>query len=895
MGFNADDMDFAGEGDAGISSLFADRVSESTAFATALAAHRRRLDEPGESPVGRNVLVFHGHGGIGKSELSRRLSEWVGPDDIDTGWGPRPATAVAATVRIDLHGSEGRIDGARELASLRMQLGRWRASWPLFDVAFASYWAQTHPMDPLPVVRGDESDGGFLQATLESIAALADERGLLIDDNGASAALSILGPVVARRLAETIVGRFRSRLGITPPHGYAELFRRCSSQPTPDDPRPDILADLARLLSYELARMPAQPLVVVFIDTFERLALDERRAGESLLNRVAYAMANVLFVVTGRNHLTWSDAEGHALPHRGPDRWPLLVSGAIDEPHQHALAYLSHDDALLVLRSYRDLLSVDIADDDLERLADTSGGLPEHLRLIGHALAARRGDGRPVVADDLPASFDDLVLLLLDDVPDEAERRAIRAAALMPVCSAPLVAAAADVDEGDAERALRRPLFVPGGDTDGTRTMHDKVRAALRSSGTHVPGGWSPADWRRAGTRAVEHLRSERVALTDQYQQAMTSTDAAAQAHATHQLLRTIGTAISIVCEVDAEVGPSTPGKVGTASDAYVDWLSAALVRGPSVAGLRPYTPAASKTAYGRDILDFIEAKSRDIPHETRFDIHRRLFAESPQLSWLAGRHLGYALSNAGRWDESLAVFDELLARRPDNDFVRYQRVLRLVVARRFRQAETELGTLGGSNQERMALRLDFHGRARPEPFLRHLTEHVVRERAAGALKDALESEGIIARLGAFVLPGEPGLVAPDLRSRAEFAGHDVALRDALVAQVMTTGRRDDDTERLISIDRARNDGEIGVREALVRAADAFAGGRADDLHELHAEIALAQQPRNYQWIPVEFLLESEGLPLPEQPTEWLAPREVNLKRWRRHWHRWRAHVHGEG
>lgn len=885
VGFDKD-VDFGSHRDAWSDGIFADRVPEASAFAASLAAHRGRLDAPYESPVGKNVLVFHGHGGIGKSELSRRLADWVaGSLEPAIEWGPPPATRVAATARIDLHGSEGRIDGARQIASLRIQLGLLRPSWPLFDVAFAAYWAQTHPMDPLPVGSEGGEDNGFADATLGSLAALADGHGWLAEDAGTSAALSVAGPWLVRRLGRAIAQLFPSKLGVNAPRGYDEFFHRCSTVPSEDDPRPDILAQLAQLLSYELALEPEQPLVVVFIDTFERLSLDARRAGESLLNRVAYAMANVLFVITGRNHLTWSDAQGHALPHRGSEAWPLLATGVEQEPHQHALKYLSPEDTMSVLRGIRERLSIDISDGDLETLARTSGGLPEHLRLIGHALAARRDQGEPVSAAELPESFDDLVLLLLEDVPNEAERRAIRAAALVPSCTAALVAAAANVDEGDAERALRRPLFESF--TPGESRMHDKVRAALRGSGTAVEGGWSTADWERAGTRALVHLQDVRARIVSQYQDA---SDEIASSAATESLLRTIGNAISIVCEVDAQVAPPA-AKADSAPSAYSDWVSEAIVKGPSVSGLRPHTPARSATRYGGDILAFIDAKGSELPLPARLETLERLREESPQLGRIAGRHLSYALTNAGRWDEAVAAMDELLVRRPNDAFVQYQRLVRLAIARRFVQVTAGMDVLQPGRRERMETRMDFFGRGKPEKFVATLAARAQEERQLGLLKDSLESEGIVARWAGLVFPGDHCWVAADLRLRAEAAGHDVALRDALLSEVMATGHFTEDARRLIAIDRARSDGEIGVREALARAADAFAADDADALEELSAEISLSPVPRNYSWIPIEFLFEDVGHPLPVTPTEWLADREVNLKRWSRRWERWREHV----
>lgn len=64
-------------------------------------------------------------GGIGRSALSGRLEAWVtGRLPIDTDWGFAPPTKVAATARIDLHASEGRVDVSATLLELRAGVAR---------------------------------------------------------------------------------------------------------------------------------------------------------------------------------------------------------------------------------------------------------------------------------------------------------------------------------------------------------------------------------------------------------------------------------------------------------------------------------------------------------------------------------------------------------------------------------------------------------------------------------------------------------------------------------------------------------------------------------------------------------------------------------------------------
>lgn len=73
--------------------LFTDRGTENTAFARALSGHVGRM-RVGTTVLGRtareNVVTFYGIGGIGKTELSKRLERWVLGELPGAGdWGSR--------------------------------------------------------------------------------------------------------------------------------------------------------------------------------------------------------------------------------------------------------------------------------------------------------------------------------------------------------------------------------------------------------------------------------------------------------------------------------------------------------------------------------------------------------------------------------------------------------------------------------------------------------------------------------------------------------------------------------------------------------------------------------------------------------------------------------------
>ena len=73
--------------------LFTDRLSESEIFASSLLRHLERMTEGSASLSWprHNVLTFYGIGGIGKTELSRRLQRWLTGEHSDSShWGPAP-------------------------------------------------------------------------------------------------------------------------------------------------------------------------------------------------------------------------------------------------------------------------------------------------------------------------------------------------------------------------------------------------------------------------------------------------------------------------------------------------------------------------------------------------------------------------------------------------------------------------------------------------------------------------------------------------------------------------------------------------------------------------------------------------------------------------------------
>ncbi|MEZ2389065.1 hypothetical protein AB6813_05845 [bacterium RCC_150] len=847
-----------------ISELFTDRESESNVLKTALKAHRRRIDDDSvDMTVRHNVLVYYGVGGVGKSTLSQRLDDWInGRLPLMNGWGREPSTKVDAAVRIDLRDLGGQFDAIGAVMAIRRELGALKKLWPAFDFAFAAYWEAAHPGEPLP--GHGRPDNGFGDAVVETLERVFSDLGVLgsVVGVGSKSARAVIGELQRRRLR---------RLAFESYDGYRDLLERCSELPSRSEPRLDLVVELAGLLSMELSDWGSTPpLVVVFVDTVERLTLDSRRIGEKLLNQLVWNMPHLLFVMTGRNLLDWFDGRRTNLHKAGRSTWPGLVPGAATEPRQHLVGKLSPRDTRKVIHLGREKYQVPISDRVVEELVAASGGLPIYLDLaLAVALNVKSDGGREVTVDDVTGSLDELVMRVLEDIPAD-EQRAIRAASMFLRFDVRLIAVAANVDYGTAERAMRRPMVDSTGNDGYAYRLHDEIRTAIRWSGHRVAGGWAIEDWREAGTRALREARRR--------------FEEAAAGGRGEDCLAAVGLAICIMADQDVDVEPSD-------SQHYTDWLSKAIVHGPSVAGLRKYVRAAARTAYGQFVLDFISAKTYEVPAEQRRALLRRVFDSDHPLGLPAGRHLAYQLRNSNRWDESLKVFEDLIARAP-TELNRYQRLLTLANARRFTEAKDGMGELSVRKAGLQAHLELSHGR--PELWLTRIQEVLDRTISEGRQRDRLEHLGTSVRWRTILVGDvELGEIAA-LGSEATAAGYETATRECLssVALLAPGSIEDDPTalDRLEYLDRNANDGSQGFRTATVKALRAYVFHDRSTLLDIRDEIE--QQPvRSRVWIPVECLLNGLNVPIRCPNAQWMEPYPDVEARWMEIFESYRSRV----
>lgn len=832
-----------------------------------LALHRRLMDSTEVSDGARNVLMFYGVGGIGKSMLSERLEKWVELRlDAEDHWGAPPLTRVAATTRIDLFRSTGKLDIVQAVIAIRQAFSSVKKSWPAFDVAFHAYWSATRPGDELP---------GMQTKYQDAAQGIADSVGDILSDLDMPGSPVKLGMKAFRIIALAVKRKRLRSSALKVSDRYAEFLQRVIDEPSKENPKPELLVMMASLLDYELSTFASPDrVIVVFIDTFERLRADPRRTDEALLNGLIYGMPNVLFVITGRNELDWCDDDAAFLQHRGPTRWPNLLRGADGESGQHRVGKLDRADRLRVIERACRHYSIDFDPVIAAEIARASGGLPQYLAIACNVAANVIRNGRgPVTIEQVTGSLGQLVERVLEDIPSD-EQRALRAAAVLPFVDAEIVAASAGVDVGCALRAMGRPMIDERPGEVFPYSMHDEIRAAIRHSSYALPGGWSAQDWTRA---AGAGLRSIRIKY-----------DAHMKARDVRSALATLALAITLVCDNAVAVDEVDDNSL------YADWLTMAIVRGPSTRALYELVPSCATNAYGQGIIDFILAKSDVLPLDGQCRVLSDLFNSDHPLGRHAGRHRSYLLRDAYRWEDAMASFDEVIARAP-SEVHTYQRVMTLVGARRFRDALAAAPGLSESNRRRVERSCRMAHGVFDSDWFADLQAKIDEKYAQGRHREALEDQGVLYRWRAIIVGDLSVSAIESFRETAEITGHRSAIRDALVAHAFTDpGGFMLDPDRLLildAIDRARNRGNRGFRSALAVVAVNWIRSDDRELYSVRDELNDGGAARSRLWISAECLLQHLGFAAEPVDTQWLEPYERVLARWAEHFDAWRARV----
>ncbi|MEU8787380.1 ATP/GTP-binding protein [Streptomyces sp. NPDC048637] len=491
---------------------FADRRDEWATVVESLVRHTRWVREDGfdvedlETPR-RNVLVFYGVGGIGKSTLSRGVAEHlVDSEARGADWPPlAPEVGRVVPVRVDLSRDSGS-DFESLMLALRLAVAELGEPMPAFDLAFQRYWERNHPGEPLEEYLrcrtwfsrfpGARSLSGQMQSVLSDVAQAVSLPGTA-------------GALVGKGLG-SLVRALRDR------RHQVRSLAECRRLADLLEAEPDLeaLSYYSHLLAWDLSRVSAkrQATLVVLLDTFEDVGDRVHRDLERLIQRVAWLMPNALFVITGRNRLQWDDAklEGQ-LDWAGPDFWPQLVGGAAQEPRQHTVGYLSAEDCERYLCERLTVASRPLMDDSARHLITAnSHGLPLYLDLaVMRFLDMYRKNGRAPVANEFNLDFPALVARTFRDLTPSV-RQVLRAVSLLDSFSVELAAAAAGLDhDAPALELVERPFVDLDPGAPWPYRLHNLVREAMREADSTSEDRWSPADWRRAAQRTVDALERE--------------------------------------------------------------------------------------------------------------------------------------------------------------------------------------------------------------------------------------------------------------------------------------------------------------------------------------------------------------------------------------------------
>ncbi|MFK0203437.1 ATP/GTP-binding protein [Streptomyces lavendulae] len=493
--------------------VFTNREDQWRTVRDAITGHLTRTADPGfdvedlETPR-RNMVVFHGIGGIGKSTLSRKLeASLTGTEDLPVHWGEPvwPGGRRILPVRIDLARSAG-TDFERVILTIRLALAEL-GPLPAFDIALRRYWEHQHPgasMEEYLQGGGFTSKAGKelprqVQSVLSDVA-----QALLLPGTVGSVVGQVTGSLVRalRERRQTV----RALAGCT---RLADLLEA--------EPDLDALSYYPHLLAWELERLPADKRVlpVILLDTFEDTGDRTHRDLERLLQRLVWLMPNCFFIVTGRSRLQWAQESLHGqLDWSGPHAWPGLALQP-DGGDQILIGDFSPEDCdtYLADRLTRDGQPL-IGEDIRAVITDRSHGLPLHLDLSVLRFLELRRTGHTPAAVDFDVAFPALIARTLADLTPE-ERHVLRSVSLLDSFDLILATRAAGMErQAPVVRLLERPFIRQNAFSLWPYHLHALIRSTIRTADDATDDRWSSQDWKDAAERAFAALGEQWAAST---------------------------------------------------------------------------------------------------------------------------------------------------------------------------------------------------------------------------------------------------------------------------------------------------------------------------------------------------------------------------------------------
>ncbi len=644
--------------------IFTDRKAESVALRQSVLALVDRLRGAEEISTDglRNVLVFYGIGGVGKSRLSERLECWCRHDLADAAeWGHPPLAEPLRTGRWDFNGLLGEVNVPSLLIALRAAVTSKHQKWPAFDLALAAYLSATRPGQSVAATTSADQTGDLLEVL-----------GGLASDMGASGLVTEFGAATISRLVQLAMKRLNQSKQLRRFDSLRDILDSCGRIPVGDN-APDVAAEILWLLTEEVeACEPARrPAVAIFVDHFEKLQHSDAIKAERVVNHLMGYLPWVLFVVTGRNQLDWHrDRDGLRIS--GQAQWPLLVPQAAEEPHQHLLDRLSLEDARTLLTRRRERGGWALSDDLLARIAEKSDGWPLQIDAVCQIADNRTMAGDDdLTEDEVLGDLPDLVKRLFEDLSPE-EAHVFNAACLFPFFDAALVAAVAGTTVGAVERCIAKTIVSPNPHPTYRYRVHEEIRRLVRRAGSGVKGGWSADDWKKAAESALAEIeKRHRVAE---------ETADAAEREGRPRDDQAVTAAIVVGLTVALNEG------------VYDAWLSQAVRRAPTIRGLASFLPSPQPGRLETEahaLTSYIHAVA--LPSHDGIGALQTLWEEMPRsyrTSRSVGLWLAYRLRNERMHDEAIHQFQLLTEEDPDRSSM-YQRQIAVTLRdrRQFRQA----------------------------------------------------------------------------------------------------------------------------------------------------------------------------------------------------------------
>ncbi|UJV41683.1 hypothetical protein [Streptomyces sp. AMCC400023] len=498
------------------SEAFTNRQAQWQAVTAGLAEHIRHMTcadfdvEDLEAPR-RNILVFHGVGGIGKSTLSRKIEASLASSEHRPVQWESPSHPEERTlpVRIDLARAAG-MDFERVILTIRLAVAALGRPMPAFDLALRRYWEHNHPGEPIE----DYLRRGGLLSRFSAAAALPQQMQSALSDVAQALLLpGTVGGALGHGTGALIKALRERRQSVRALTGCSRLADLLEAEPDLD-----ALSFYPHLLAWDLAQLPADKsaLPVILLDTFEDTGDRTHRDFERLLQRIVWLMPNAFFVVTGRNRLQWAETslEGQ-LDWTGQNAWPSLVSDAGDRGsgvsgRQILIGDFSSEDCedYLARRLSRD--GQPLIDEPVRRIiAERSHGLPLYLDLSVMRYLELRRSGRQPQVTHFDHDFPALIARTLSDLTAE-ERHVLRSVSLLDAFSVPLATQVAGMDhDAPALRLTERPFIRESSSGVWPFHVHDLIRAAIRNADDGSDDRWSDRDWQRAAQRAFHALESQ--------------------------------------------------------------------------------------------------------------------------------------------------------------------------------------------------------------------------------------------------------------------------------------------------------------------------------------------------------------------------------------------------